>query len=126
MRKKNQSFWRSVYNSNIFIVILMVALVLSVLKVGKELSRRQQINREIANLDEQLSSAKLQRDKLNDLISYLKTDGYVEEQARWQLSLSKPGEKRVDLSGSPQPLSLGQQANDRRHNVQKWFDYFFQ
>ncbi|MBT4349444.1 septum formation initiator family protein [bacterium] len=126
MRKKKKSFWGSAYNSNIFIVILTVTLVLSVLKVGKELSRRQQINREISNLNEQLSAAKLQRDKLDDLIVYLQTDEYVEEQARWQLNLSKPGEKRIDLSSSPKPLNEDNQIKDKHSNMQKWFNYFFQ
>jgi len=126
MRKKKKSFWGSAYNSNIFIVILTVALVFSVLKVGKELSRRQQINREVSDLNKQLSAAKLQRDKLDDLIAYLKTDKYVEEQARGQLNLSKPGEKRIDLSSSPSSLKKDGQMKEEHSNIQKWFNYFFQ
>jgi cell division protein FtsB len=124
MQRKSKSFWGRVYSSNIFIVILIVALILSVLKVGKELARRRQINNEIANLNQQLSATQLHKDKLEDLISYLRTDNYVEEQARLQLNLSKPGEKRVDLSAAPQPLAVKSQA-DQRANWQKWFDYFF-
>ena len=103
----------------------MLALVLSVLKVGKELARRHQINKEIDSLNQQLSAAQLNRDKLEDLISYLKTDQYVEEQARLQLNLSKPGENRVDLSQNPQALAINDNFNDDRSNWQKWFDYFF-
>ena len=124
MQRKNRPFWGKVYSSNIFIVILIVALVLSILKVGKELTRRHQINKEIANLNQQLSATQLHKDKLDNLISYLKTDDYVEEQARSQLNLSKPGEKRVDLSATPQPLAAEPRV-DKRSNWQKWFDYFF-
>ncbi len=118
------SIWRSIYNSNIFISVLLVILILSILKVGKELARRHQINKEINYLNQQLAEAQLNRDKLQDLISYLESDQYVEEQARSQLNLSKPGEKRVDLSLAPETLAIQQDIDDRS-NAKKWFAYFF-
>jgi cell division protein FtsB len=122
--RQTGSIWRSIYNSNIFISVLLVILILSILKVGKELARRHQINKEINYLNQQLAEAQLNRDKLQDLISYLESDQYVEEQARSQLNLSKPGEKRVDLSLAPETLAI-QQATDDRSNAKKWFAYFF-
>lgn len=123
--RQSKSLWHSIYNSNIFIGILLAILVLSILKVGKELARRHQINKEIKYLNQQLADAQLNRDKLQDLISYLESDQYVEEQARSQLNLSKPGEKRVDLSLEPENLPNLTDANDQRSNLRKWFDYFF-
>lgn len=123
--RQSKSLWHSIYNSNIFIGILLAILVLSILKVGKELARRHQINKEIKYLNQQLADAQLNRDKLQDLISYLESDQYVEEQARSQLNLSKPGEKRVDLSLEPENLPNLADANDQRSNLRKWFDYFF-
>ncbi len=123
--RQSKSLWHSIYNSNIFIGILLAILILSILKVGKELARRHQINKEIRYLNQQLEDAQLNRDKLQDLISYLESDQYVEEQARSQLNLSKPGEKRVDLSLEPENLALQAEANDKRSNLRKWFDYFF-
>ncbi|MBP9801976.1 septum formation initiator family protein [Patescibacteria group bacterium] len=122
--RQTGSIWRSIYNSNIFISVLLVILILSILKVGKELARRHQINKEINYLNQQLAEAQLNRDKLQDLISYLESDQYVEEQARSQLNLSKPGEKRVDLSLAPETLA-SQEATDDRSNAKKWFAYFF-
>lgn len=123
--RQSKSLWHSIYNSNIFIGILLAILILSILKVGKELARRHQINKEIRYLNQQLDEAQLNRDKLQDLISYLESDQYIEEQARSQLNLSKPGEKRVDLSLEPENLALQVDANDNRSNLRKWFDYFF-
>lgn len=123
--KQNKSFWSAVYNSNIFIAILLVVLVLSILKVGKELARRHQINKEIQYLNQQLEDAKLNKGKLDNLISYLQTDQYVEEQARLQLNLSKPGEKRIDLSQSEKSANQIVNSNNDLSNWQKWFSYFF-
>lgn len=125
MRRQPKSLWETVHNSNIFIVILIVALALSMIKVGKELTSRYQINKEIANLNQELANTQLKKDKLQDLIDYLETDEYVEEQARMQLNLSKSGEKRIDLSANPQPIDVLAPKDDSA-NWQKWFNYFFQ
>ena len=124
MKQTKRPLREAVYNSNIFIVILAIALLYSTIKVGKELTRRWQINREIANLSEELSKAQGKKDQLQDLIDYLKTDKYVEEQARLQLNLSKSGEKRVDLSGDNKVIALATEQEDLA-NWQKWFNYFF-
>ncbi|MCB9802717.1 septum formation initiator family protein [Candidatus Nomurabacteria bacterium] len=123
--KQKKTFWSAVYSSNIFIAILLVVLILSILKVGKELARRHQINKEISHLNQQLAEAELNRDKLEDLISYLQSDQYIEEQARTQLNLSKPGEKRIDLSEQAKTLDQLGDASSDLSNWQKWFAYFF-
>lgn len=123
--RQNKSFWAAVYNSNIFIAVLLIVLVLSILKVGKELARRHQINKEIQSLNQQLENAKLNKGKLDNLISYLQTDQYIEEQARLQLNLSKPGEKRIDLSEAEQSSNKVMSTGDDLPNWQKWFAYFF-
>ncbi len=123
MQRSRKPIRETIYNSNIFIIILAVVLLYSVVKVGKELTRRWQINREISNLTEELAQAQRKKDQLQDLINYLQTDSYVEEQARLQLNLSKSGEKRVDLSANSQPAVLA--SEDNRPNWQKWFSYFF-
>lgn len=123
--KQNKTFWSVIYSSNIFLAILLVVLVLSILKVGKELARRHQINKEIEHLNQQLSEAELNKNKLEDLISYLQSDQYIEEQARTQLNLSKPGEKRIDLSEQPKTLAQSNNNTSNLSNQKKWFAYFF-
>lgn len=124
MKRQKKTLWETVYNSNIFVIILMVAFLYSAVRVGKELTRRWQINKEINNLSEELSQAQGKKNQLQDLIDYLKTDKYVEEQARLQLNLSKSGEKRIDLSEEGQAVALIAEQDDLA-NWQKWFNYFF-
>lgn len=125
MNRPKKPFKESIFNSNIFIVILIIALIYSMFKVGKELTRRWQINREITNLTEELTQAQRKKDQLQDLIEYLKTDKYVEEQARLQLNLSKSGEKRIDLSDNIESKTLAIEEDDLS-NWQKWYNYFFE
>ncbi len=126
LQRPRQTFWLRFYSSNIFIIFLSLFLIFSLFKVGKELIKRHAINREISDLNEQLVAVSQEKDKLKDLISYLETDKYVEEQARLQLNLSKPGEKRIDLTSNQnnQVAEIASSEEDLA-NWRKWFNYFF-
>lgn len=126
MQRPRQTFWGRFYNSNVFIVFLSIFLIFSLFKVGKELIKRHTINQEISDLNKQLTAVSQEKDKLKDLISYLETDKYVEEQARLQLNLSKPGEKRIDLTTDQEnQVTEVKNSEDDLSNWQKWFNYFF-
>ncbi|KKP90700.1 MAG: Septum formation initiator [Parcubacteria group bacterium GW2011_GWA2_36_10] len=126
IQRSRQTFWGRFYNSNVFIILLSVFLVFSLFKVGKELIKRHAINQEIGDLNEQLVSVQQEKDKLKDLVSYLETDKYVEEQARLQLNLSKPGEKRIDLTTDQENQVVEfKNGEEDLSNWQKWFNYFF-
>lgn len=126
IQRSRQTFWGKFYNSNVFIIFLSLFLIFSLFKVGKELFKRHAINREINNLNKQLVAVQQEKDKLQDLISYLETDKYVEEQARLQLNLSKPGENRIDMANNPQEktVEIAVESEDLP-NWKKWFNYFF-
>jgi cell division protein FtsB len=126
IQRPRQTFWGRFYNSNVFIILLSIFLIFSLFKVGKELVKRHTINQEISDLNKQLTAVSQEKDKLKDLISYLETDKYVEEQARSQLNLSKPGEKRIDLT-TDQENQVAEVKNGEEDlsNWRKWFNYFF-
>ncbi len=126
IQRPRQTFWGRFYNSNVFIILLSIFLIFSLFKVGKELVKRHTINQEINDLNKQLTAVSQEKDKLKDLISYLETDKYVEEQARSQLNLSKPGEKRIDLTTDQEnQLATTQNGEEDLANWRKWFNYFF-
>jgi len=121
---KKSSDWKGrVWSSNLFSLLLIVLLVTSVIKVGKEIMLRWEINREISNLQTQLDDLESKKDKMDKLISYLQTDEYIEKQARLELNLSKPGEKQINLLGYAQEEE--NRIVDNRSNLEKWINYFF-
>ncbi len=125
MKKKSEdNFFTKLYNSNLIIIILFIVLVFSFIKVSKEVILRYNINKEINNLEEQFTKLNKEKDNLNDLVAYLKTDQYIEEEARLKLNLSKPGEKQINLiKGDNREIEIIK--NDDLNNYQKWFNYFF-
>ena len=126
MKNNTRKFeWRSkIWQSNIFTLILIVLLIFSFIKVSKEVLLRYEINKEISALDTKLNSLEEKTEKMNNLITYLQTDEYIEEEARLKLNLSKPGEKQINLTARPSSSSEIEEK-DPRTNINKWFDYFF-
>ena len=117
--------WRGkIWNSNIFSFFLLILLVFSFIKVSKEVLLRYEINKEIKDLEGQLSDLEGKNKKMEQLVAYLNTEGYVEKQARLKLNLSKPGEKQIFLSDS-EAVNETEQAADDAPNMMKWFNYFF-
>lgn len=121
---KNNNWKSQAWSSNIFSILLIVLLIISFVKVAKEIMLRYEIKKEINTLEAQLEDLESKTSKMDKLISYLKTDEYIEKQARLELNLSKPGEKQINLvninDSGDQVLS-----DDQRSNAEKWFNYFF-
>ncbi|MBT6690810.1 septum formation initiator family protein [Candidatus Parcubacteria bacterium] len=124
-RKKTEKDWRGkIWGSNVFTLILVLLLILSFVKVSKEVVLRYNIHQEIKELEGQLSELKEKTETTDKLITYLKTDEYVEKQARSQLNLSKPGEKQINLFTTDSDRNIIEQGGNLP-NINKWFNYFF-
>ncbi|PLX26394.1 hypothetical protein C0580_00005, partial [Candidatus Parcubacteria bacterium] len=115
---------RKIFDSNIFTLFLVVLLILSFVKVTKELMIRKEINEEIQKMEEQLATVEGKNTEMEKLITYLNTDEYIEKQARLKLNLSKPGEKQVNIAGTDESVDIFAQ-DDKTPNPIKWFNYFF-
>ncbi|MBU1203050.1 septum formation initiator family protein [Patescibacteria group bacterium] len=123
--RSGKQSWRSkIWTSNVFSIFLLILLIASFVKVSQEVLLRYEINKEINNLERQLGDLQDKTEKMEQLISYLQTDEYIEKEARLKLNLSKPGEKQINLA-NPDEKSIVYQEEDNTTNVGKWFNYFF-
>jgi|GEM_PF-1926619 len=126
VRSQANLSWRSrIWNSNLFSFFLLILLVLSFVKVTKEIILRYEINQEIKHLEAQLNNLNSKTDKMDKLVAYLKTDEYIEKQARTKLNLLKAGEKQINLL-SDDETSEQIVETDKGSNIIKWYNYFFQ
>ncbi|RJQ35528.1 septum formation initiator family protein [Candidatus Parcubacteria bacterium] len=122
--KPAREWHHKIFDSNIFTIFLVLLLILSFVKVTKEVMLRYEINKEIKILESQLASIEGKTGDMEKLISYLNTDEYIEKQARLKLNLSKPGEKQINLTNS-QEISIDFADDEDAINPVKWFNYFF-
>jgi cell division protein FtsB len=124
-QSKKKDSARAFFESRFVNLILIVLLVLSAVKVIREAIVRYEINKEIAALENQLGDLESKSDKLGNMIAYLKTDQYIETEARTKLNLVKPGEKQINFTSSTDNLAQVGSKKDSSNYI-KWFNYFFQ
>lgn len=107
--------------------VLIVVLAIGVVKQGL---KRYSIQQEIQQLETDVVDLKTKHGELVDLLEYVKSPAYTEEQARLQFGFAKPGEHVAIL---PEGVVLGESVNAEGEqatetpdgNQWKWWYYFF-
>ncbi len=75
---------------------LLVAIVFFVgASTVRETYRGWKVDQEIEGLKSQVSQLEAQKHSMSDLLGKMKTDAYVEQEARLRFNLKKPGERVV-------------------------------
>jgi len=129
---------RSWFTSKWFLAFLLIVFCLITIALMKEFYRSHQINNEIAQLQKEIQALEGKNNEFSEFVEFLKTDVYVEEQARIKLGMKAPGEKVIVLKEGDTPLtpdgvsaSKGDNTKTERHfgkqkNSSKWWNYFWQ
>ncbi len=135
--KRNPVRNRSWFTSKWFLVLVLIVFVLIGIALGKEFFRSHQINKEIAQLQDEIKELEGKNSDFSEFVEFLKTDVYLEEQARIKLGMKAPGEKVVvlkesnsdsaqELGGEKKFTSDGVQVELRKQkNSSKWLSYFW-
>ncbi|MFH1173029.1 MAG: septum formation initiator family protein [bacterium] len=127
---KEKKFFKRIFSSKLFLLAVFIILALLLLSLGKNFIKRYQVNREIARLEAEIVKLESNNQELGDLIDYLNTDFFVEQEARLKLGLSKEGEKVVIIPSDKAAAQLDvlpeKEYNGKAlTNPGKWWQYFF-
>jgi cell division protein FtsB len=122
--------------------IITAGLVLVVIALGYAFSRRAwqqyQLRQGIAALTNERERITSKNRELQDVITYLSSPGFVEQEARLRMDLKKPGEQVLVIDDSQKTTATATAMPifsvpgyekavppAPRTNPQKWRDYFF-
>jgi len=131
-RKKN-FFSRVLFSPITFSLIGLIILVLISIPLVKKINQKYRIDQEIKDLEREIVELENNNTNLKEVVDYLESDQFVEEQARLQFGLKKEGEEAVVIKIEE---AEQQQTNERtgnltggkiifNNNLGKWFSYFF-
>ncbi len=130
--KKNK--YRFIANQIVIFVCGFIILILISIPLSKNIAKRMEVNKEIKDLEGEIAGIENKNNQLDDLVTYLKSDNFAEEQARLNLGLKKPGEEVAVITAPDNPAAApgdngpgGNAGNDGRagNKPQRWYDYFF-
>ena len=121
---------RRFFGSRLFLFVMLGVAILVAFGYARAYYQDYKIKQEIKNLQEEVSSLQKKRINSLDILKYVSSSAYVEDQARIELNMKKPGENVVFVSNPQEDVSL-QDVSDAHlgdgqfiSNPLKWLYYF--
>ena len=125
--RPNNFFYR-LFSSQRFLAILALGFLIMILfPLAKTYTQKKILETEINEVQREIASFEKNNQELREMIDYLQSEQSLEEQARLNLNLKKPGEQVIVIDNSQKLASLAVEATplDSSSNFNKWWRYFF-
>lgn len=124
--KRKSSSFAFFSNPKVFVIIALVFLLLILVPLAKNYSRKSLIEREIAEISQEIAEFENNNKDLQEMISYLQSDQSLEEQARLNMGMRRPGESVAVVQGDFLDLiNLEKEKPAPLPNWKKWWQHFF-
>lgn len=111
--------------SRLFILVGVVLLGFILVGIAKGAVKEYRVDQEIEALEKEITSLEKENTNFSQLITYLQSDAFVEQEAKRKLGLRREGEQVVVI---PQRGTSGTGAENKTNDVSnfvKWWQYFF-
>ena len=124
------SKWSTFFYSRWFLVGGAILIVFLVFSVGRSFYQQNEIAHQIAQLEMQAKELETKKLQTLELLQYARSTNFVEEKARTELHLMKPGEhvmvvKNQDSPDKNRQIEQNMVSSSTLSNTQKWYNYFF-
>ncbi len=123
--KKNINFWSRAIYSSIFSIVLILVLIFIGYSIYQKKINQQNVDKRLDHLREEIQRLQDTNLELAEMIKYLRTDEYIETQARENLNLKRSGEKVVIISNEDNNTTKKNDSQQNKPNYILWFEYFF-
>ena len=128
MEKKNDNKIKHVVSSRWFLVIALVIAVFFVFIFARAYYQDYKVRQEIESLKEEVKNLETKKIDLLNLYKYVESDEFVEEKARLELNMKKPGENVLILNNAVSDSNDDRLFIDENkqvlNNPIKWWYYF--
>jgi len=129
MPTKEKNKWTAFFKSRWFLIAIFVFTVLVIFVYARAYYRDYQVNQEIAHLQDEVKRLETKKMETIELLKFVQSKDFVEQKARTELNLVKPGEQLTVIDGGATTANPGQE-NDKMlklnniSNPMKWWLYF--
>ena len=129
MSRTYRTGWQKIFYSNWFLISNIVLLVVLMVAHGQRFYYDYQIKKEIKHFKEEAKNLELKKSETLDLLNYINSNDYIEQKARTELNMIKPGEKLAIFESSSGTIHRQNKEsvikNNKLSNPKRWWNYFF-
>ncbi len=130
MAESKNKNWKHVFYSRWFLLALFGLSVLLTFYYVRAYYQEYVVRSEIDTLHEEVRDLEVKKLQTIEVLKYIQSPAFVEEKARTELNLLKPGEKMAIIPSGSFQNSTRQPEHDllKWSNVKnpiKWFKFFF-
>lgn len=140
--RRKQSLAKKAVYSKYFLVLGVIILVLISSALIRKILYDRRINQDIEKLKEEISFLEKTSNEFGELVDYLSSEKFIEEEARVTMGLGNAEEKVIIIPPNEEMLSseedegrnklsvsskviLGLSEGKEEKNTIKWWNYFF-
>ncbi len=129
MPTRGKNHWQNIFGSRWFLLVLLVIAILVAASYGRAYYRDYQVRQEIVALQNEVKKLEAKKIETMEILQYVKSSNFIEEKARMELNLIKPGEKMAIVAsgtgvGENEVEKTGDYVVDIPNPV-KWWRLFF-
>ncbi len=127
MKKKRQTILGRFFGSRLFLLIALILAILVAFGYARAYYQDYKIKEEIKALQDEVKSLEHKKLESMEILKYVTSPAFVEEKARTELNLKKPGENVLVIKNhenEAQRELLRPVDNSVLNNPIKWWYYF--
>jgi|SRR3989339_800 len=127
MSRENKGKWTRFFESRLFLAVGFILAVLVALGYARAYYQDYKIKQEISNLQAEVKKMEKKKLESMQILEYVTSPAFVEEKARVELNMKKPGENVIILQNQPlTEVESGSEAVEDAplSNPRKWWYYF--
>lgn len=130
MAEAQNEKWKQVFYSQWFLLVLFLLAIFLVFSYIRAYYQESRVRSEIDTLHEEVETLEAKKIKTVEILKYVQSQAFIEEKARTELNLLKPGEKMAIIPSGSMKADIGQPKQDLLKwssvkNSIKWFKFFF-
>ncbi len=131
MPSKPDNNWKNFFLSRWFLLGSLVVAIFIALAYGRAYYQDYQVRQEIKRLQMEVEKLEVKKLESLEMWKYVQSEAFVEEKAREELNLVKPGEQVAIVPNLAQAETVRQQEEDMLKwynlpNPLKWWKYFME
>jgi len=124
-----ESRWKNFFGSRLFLAAATIVAFMVIFGYVRAAYQEYQVQQEIQGLQDQAQNLEGKKLELLEALKYVKSNDFVEEKARTEFGMVKPGEQVLVVSSTMPQSEDGQEKNDvikwgNVANYIKWWKYF--